>query len=187
MAATRDDCLTCGILIPHQQGVVFRDGRILDLVCYLDGAATAHTPRPAFLPANQRLVGVHVLVLDDAASTVDLLRAALEYCGAFVTTAENAIEGQAVLQQVRPHVLVSDIAMPHDGLEMVRQVILFAAETGVVIPAVAISASADGRDHLRKAGFAAFVPKPLDLFVLADVVARLHEERRKNPRNGAGS
>ena len=179
MPATRDDCLTCGIFVPHQQGVAFRDGRIIDLVCYLNGAATAHTPRPASVPANQRLVGVHVLVLDDAASTVDLLRAALEYCGAFVTTAENAIDGQAILQQVRPHVIVSDIAMPHDGLEMVRQLMLFAADTGVVIPAIAISAGSDGRDHLRKAGFAVFLPKPLDPFVLADIVAKLHEERRR--------
>jgi CheY-like chemotaxis protein len=119
------------------------------------------------------------LVLDDSNSGRDLLRAALEYSGAFVTTAENAIEGQAILREVRLHILVSDIAMPHDGLEMVRQVILFAAETGIVIPAVAISAGRDGRDHLREAGFAAFLPKPLDPFVLADVVAKLHQERRR--------
>lgn len=179
MAATRDACLTCGNLVPHDQGVAFRDGRIIDLACYIDGAASTHAARPASVPANQKLLGVHVLVVDDTVSTVDLLRAALEYCGGFVTTADNALDGRAILQQVRPHVLVSDIAMPHDGLEVVRQVTLFAAETGVVIPAIAISAGSDGRDHLREAGFAAFLPKPLDPFVLADLVAKLHRERRR--------
>ena len=178
MASLRDDCLTCGNLVPHDRGVRFQGERIIDLACYVDGAASTHAARPASVPANQRLLGVHVLVLDDTDSTLELLRAALEYSGGFVTTAENAVAGQAILREVRPHVLVTDIAMPHDGLQMVRQVILFAAETGLVIPAVAISAGPDGRDHLRQAGFAAFVPKPLDPFVLADVVARLHQERR---------
>jgi len=179
MATTRDDCLTCGNLVPLDHGVAFRDGRIIDLVCYVDGAVGMHAARPALVPVNQRLLGVHVLVLDDNNNTLELLRMALEYSGAFVTTAANAIDGQAMLREVRPHVLVSDIAMPHDGLEMVRHVILFAAETGVVIPAVAISAGRDGRDHLREAGFAAFLPKPLDPFVLADVVAKLHQDRRR--------
>jgi len=179
MAFIRDDCLTCGRLIPHHQGVAFRDGRIVDLVCYIDGPAAAHTSGPPIAAANQKLLGVHVLVMDDSQMTLELLRAALEYTGAFVTTVTDATEGRAMLREIHPHVLVTDIAMPHDGLEVVRQIIVFAAETGLVIPAVAISAGADGREHLREAGFAAFLPKPLDPFVLADVIARLHQERRK--------
>ena len=178
-SSVRDDCLTCGNLIPHHEGVAFRDGRVIDLICYIDGARGTQAGRPAAVLANQRLLGVHVLVVDNNGSTLELLRSALEYSGGFVTTAENALDGRATLRQVRPHVLVSDIAMPHDGLEMVRQVILFAAETGIVIPAVAISAGQDGREHLREAGFAAFLPKPLDPFVLADVVSKLHQERRR--------
>src|SRR5690242_16116163 len=179
MASTRDDCLTCGKFVPQSHGVAFQDGRIIDLVCYLDGVPAAHVSRPASVPPNQKLLGVHVLVMDDSETTLELLRAALEYSGGFVTTAADAIEGKAMLREIHPHVLVTDIAMPHDGLEMVRQVIAFAAETRLVIPAVAISAGVDGRDHLREAGFAAFLPKPLDPFVLADVVAKFHRERRK--------
>jgi CheY-like chemotaxis protein len=178
MASTREDCLTCGKFVPQSHAVAFHDGRIIDLVCYIDGLPAAHVSRPASVPANKKLIGVHALVMDDSETTLELLRAALEYCGAFVTTAADATEGRAMLREIHPHVLVTDIAMPHDGLEMVRQVIVFAAETGLVIPAVAISAGADGREHLREAGFAAFLPKPLDPFVLADVVAKLHSERR---------
>ena len=179
MASTRDDCLTCGKPVPQNHGVAFQDGRIIDLSCYIDGLPAARVFRPASVPADQKLLGVHVLVMDDSETILELLRAALEYCGGFVTTIADATEGRAMLQDIHPHVLVTDIAMPHDGLEMVRQVITFAAETGLVIPAVAISAGADGREHLREAGFAAFLPKPFDPLLLADVVAKLDRERRK--------
>jgi CheY-like chemotaxis protein len=177
MASTFDSpCVTCGKLVLRNQGVAYRDGRIIDLPCFLDDMTGKHTPG-APVPQNQRLLGVHVFVVEDNDSTLELLHAALEYSGAFVTTARDAAAGKAMLREVRPHVLVSDIAMPHDGLEMVREVIRFAADTGLVIPAVAISAGTDGRDHLREAGFAAFIPKPLDPFVLAGVVAKLAQER----------
>jgi len=179
MASTRDDCLACGRLVPQHQGVAFQDGRILDLVCYTDGPIAQRVSRAASVPANQRLLGVHVLVMDDSETTLDVLRAALEYSGGFVTTVADATEGRAMLREIHPHVLVTDISMPPDGLETVREVIVFATETGLVIPAVAISAGADGREHLREAGFAAFLPKPLDPFVLVDVVAKLHQERRR--------
>ena len=179
MARTVDDrCLICGRLVLRHEGVAFRAGRVTDLQCFLDGPQQ-QSPRVTAVPANQRLLGVHVLIVDDNSSTVEILRAALEYSGGFVTTAPGANEGKATLREVRPHVLVSDLAMPHDGLEMVREVIVFAAETGLVIPAIAVSAGTHGRgrDHLRESGFAVFIPKPLDPFVLANVVAKLAEGR----------
>jgi CheY-like chemotaxis protein len=185
MASMRDDCSACGNLVPQHQGVAFRDGRIVDLACYIDGPTAERVSHAAPIPANQRLLGVHILVMDDSEMTLDLLRAALEYSGGFVTTVADAAEGRAMLREIHPHVLVTDIAMPHDGLEMVREVIAFAAEKGLLIPAVAISAGADGREHLRDAGFAAFLPKPLDPFVMADVVAKLHQEQRTHRTNPA--
>lgn len=180
MASARDNCISCGNFVPRDQGVAFGDGGITDLACFVDGNRSTDAAHPVSVPATQKLLGVHLLIVDDAASTIDLLRTALEYCGAFVTTAENAIEGEAILREVRPHVLVSDIAMPNNGLEMVRHIMSFAAKTGFVIPAVAISADWDRRNHLREAGFSAFFPKPLDPFVLAEVVARLSRERRRS-------
>ena len=174
MAAPRDDCFVCGKFILHDQGVAFHGGTITDLACYLDGPATTGS-----LPPNQKLLGVHVFIVDDSEITRDLLRAAIECSGAFVTTAMDATEGKAMLRETRPHVLVSDIAMPNDGLEIVREVIRFAAETGLVIPAVAISGGRDGRDHLREAGFAAFIPKPFDPLVLTEVVAKLAQGRHE--------
>jgi hypothetical protein len=94
-------------------------------------------PRTAASPISRdMLIGIHVLVVENSATTREMLRAAMEYCGAFVTLASSV--------------------------------------------AVAISAGVDGREHLREAGFAAFLPKPLDPFALAEVIAKLHQERRKS-------
>jgi CheY-like chemotaxis protein len=63
--------------------------------------------------------------------------------------------------------------MPDNGYELVRDVLAFAAETGLVIPAVAITGSRDSRQHAKDAGFTAFITKPLDPFMLARVIERL--------------
>jgi CheY-like chemotaxis protein len=119
------------------------------------------------------LIGIHVLVVDDNRTTREMLGAAMEYCGAFVTLASTVAEGKAVIREVRPRVIVSDISMPNNGFELVRDVLAFAIETGFKIPAVAITAAREKREHAKEAGFAAFVAKPLDPFVLALVVKLL--------------
>jgi CheY-like chemotaxis protein len=71
---------------------------------------------------HRDLDGVHVLVVEDTDDSREVLRAVLEYCGALVTTAASAEEAKRVLDTIRPHVLVSDIAMPDDGVELIREV-----------------------------------------------------------------
>jgi CheY-like chemotaxis protein len=44
------------------------------------------------------LAGVHVLVVDDTDDSREMLRVALEYCGALVTTAASAKEGPVPLR-----------------------------------------------------------------------------------------
>ena len=65
--------------------------------------------------AHRDLEGVHVLVVEDTDDYRELLRMALEYCGALVTTAASAEEAKRILDSIRPHVLVSDIGMPEIG------------------------------------------------------------------------
>ena len=100
--------------------------------------------------------------------TREMLRAALEYCGGFITLAASVGEGKAILREIRPRVIVSDISMPDNGYELVRDVLAFAVETGLRIPAVAITGSRDSRQHATEVGFAAFITKPLDPFTLRD-------------------
>ena len=118
------------------------------------------------------LAGVHVLVVEDTDDSREMLRVALEYCGAFVTTAASAEEARRVLATLRPHVLVSDIAMPDDGLELIREVKTVAATKGLRIPAIAITAYRGRREELLAEGFVELVEKPLDPIALCGTIRR---------------
>ncbi|HEX9477884.1 MAG TPA: response regulator [Methylomirabilota bacterium] len=118
------------------------------------------------------LAGVHVLVVEDTDDSREMLRVALEYCGALVTTAASAEEAKRVLATLRPHVLVSDIAMPDDGLELIREVKTVAATKGLRIPAIAITAYRGRREELLAEGFVELVEKPLDPIALCGTIRR---------------
>src|SRR6266852_6180081 len=117
------------------------------------------------------LAGVHVLVVEDTDDSREMLRVALEYCGALVTTA-SAEEARRVLATLRPPVLVSDIAMPDDGLELIREVKTVAATKGLRIPAIAITAYRGRREELLAEGFVELVEKPLDPIALCGTIRR---------------
>jgi CheY-like chemotaxis protein len=99
------------------------------------------------------LAGVHVLVVEDTDDSREMLRIALEYCGALVTTAASAEEAKRILEHVRPHVLVSDIAMPDDGIELIREVMTVAQRKGLRIPAIAVTAHRGQPEGTRGRGF----------------------------------
>jgi CheY-like chemotaxis protein len=122
--------------------------------------------------AHRDLDGFHVLVVEDTDDSREMLRVALEHCGALVTTVASAEEAKRVLENLRPHVLVSDIAMPDDGVELIREVLTVAQTKGLHIPAIAITAYRDRREELLAEGFADLVEKPLDPIELCGVVRR---------------
>jgi CheY-like chemotaxis protein len=122
--------------------------------------------------ATNDLSGVHVLVVEDTDDSREMLRVALEYCGALVTTAATAEEAKRILETLRPHVLVSDIAMPDDGLELVREVKAVAETRGIRIPAIAITAYRGRREELLAEGFVELVEKPLDPIALCGTIRR---------------
>jgi CheY-like chemotaxis protein len=122
--------------------------------------------------ALQDLAGVHVLVVEDTDDSREMLRIALEYCGALVTTAASAEEAKRVLETLRPHVLVSDIAMPDDGVHLIREVKAVAETKGLHIPAIAITAYQGRREELLAEGFAELVEKPVDPITLCGTIRR---------------
>ena len=122
------------------------------------------------------LTGVHVLIVEDTDDSREVLRMVLEYCGALVTAAESAEKAKRILETLRPHVLVTDIAMPDDGLELIREVRTVAATKGLHIPAIAITAYQGRREELLAEGFVELLEKPLDPMTLCGVVRR-HAQR----------
>jgi signal transduction histidine kinase/CheY-like chemotaxis protein len=141
---------------------------------------------PVWLDSAPSLEGLRVLVLDDEPDARDALRAALERCGATVSTVASAGEGLAALLEGRPDVVVSDIEMPgEDGYEFMRKVRLLPADQGGRTPAAALTAYASAQDRLKvlKAGFQIHVPKPVQPAELAAVVASI-AKGAGNPGHG---
>jgi len=69
------------------------------------------------------LTGLRVLVVDDHVDTLDMMRVALELCGAAVVVSTSAREGLEASVRHGPDIVLSDLAMPeNDGYWLVDQV-----------------------------------------------------------------
>ena len=126
------------------------------------------------LPPGPRLDGLRVLVVDDDPDALNLASAILTDAGAAIRTCLSAPEALAVLQQWRPHVLVSDIEMPgEDGYSLIRKVRALDSEHGGNTPAVALTAYGRTQDRVLSltAGYSMHVPKPVDPGELTTIIA----------------
>jgi signal transduction histidine kinase len=129
---------------------------------------------PIEYPDN--LAGLSVLVVDDEADTLELIKVLLGQCGARVTTASSAAEALELLKRTTQDVIISDIGMPtEDGFEFIRKVRQLPPEQGGKIPAVALTAYARAEDRLRvlRSGYQMHVSKPVELAELVAIVANI--------------
>ena len=137
---------------------------------------TRAAPTPPSFERPRSLAGATVLVVDDEHDTLEFIRAVLEECRARVVTADCAKEGLRLVEEVRPHVLISDIGMPgEDGIQLLTRVRALSREKGGRVPAVALTAFARAEDRARimLSGFQMHVPKPVEAAELVAVVAAL--------------
>jgi signal transduction histidine kinase len=128
-------------------------------------ASSAPDAPPMSRLRNGDLAGVRILLVDDAPDALDVLAAILRRAKADVTTAPSAADARRILAELRPHVLVSDIAMPdEDGFALIQSVRALSPELGGNIPAVALTAYAREEDRLKAlgAGFQAHLAKPVE-------------------------
>ena len=129
-----------------------------------------------------RLEGVRVLVVEGVAEVRDLVRDALEQCGAEVTAVGSAPEALGLVKLARADVIVSSIRMPEkDGYWLIRRVRSLSPDQGGRTPAVAFTGCTTKEDRLNalRAGFQSHVPKPIDLRELAAAVALLSLRREE--------
>jgi signal transduction histidine kinase len=121
------------------------------------------------------LAGRMILVVDDDASTRDVVSAALGRAGAEVCVAASAEAAWSALHDRAPDLLVADLAMPvEDGFSFMRRV---RSDPNISqrLPAIALSAFADpqSEEAARNAGFSAFLVKPARPDALLHLIDRL--------------
>ncbi|MFA6071524.1 MAG: ATP-binding protein [Janthinobacterium sp.] len=126
--------------------------------------------------ANPDLRGVTVLLVDDEADARELTERILRDHHAEVHSAGSVAQALQLLEQVHPHVLVSDIGMPDaDGFDLLAHIRAHASPDAAHLPALALTAFAQPQDRQRALanGFQAWVSKPLDPAELVTAVAQL--------------
>jgi CheY-like chemotaxis protein len=124
------------------------------------------------------LAGLRILVVDDDADARDLLAIRLQQYGADVIMAASAEAAMEALsqKQLRPDLIVSDIAMPgEDGYSLIRRVRAMEPEQGGRIPAIALTAYSRNKDRVQAlaAGFQMHMPKPVNAAELAIAIASI--------------
>jgi CheY-like chemotaxis protein len=120
------------------------------------------------------LSGLKVLVVDDEADSLELIKTFLEHCGAHVMTANSVDDALSHFNGTAPDVLISDIGMPKtDGYEFIKKVRQFPSEKGGEIPAVALTAYARSEDKTRalRSGFQTHLSKPIEMDELIRAIA----------------
>ncbi len=108
------------------------------------------------------LAGWKIVVIDDEPDSLDVATWVLSFYGAEVITAANGEEGLALIRQVQPRLVISDISMPvMDGWGVIYS--LKNDDMLMEIPVIALTAHAMSGDRERaiSAGFHNYLSKPL--------------------------
>jgi CheY-like chemotaxis protein len=122
---------------------------------------------------NVSLSELRVLVVEDDADSRSVLKRLITAGGA--ETREAALVDQALelIETFRPHVLVSDLGMPHrDGYDLIREV-RARGYSHQALPAIALTAFARAEDRHRAllAGFQIYLVKPVNPLELTAAIA----------------
>jgi PAS domain S-box-containing protein len=118
-----------------------------------------------------------ILVIDDDADILELMRYALEHRGARVDTVQSAAAALERLGNQRYDVLVSDLGLPEkDGLTLMRE-LRENSRLGKDLRTVALTGYASEADaqQCKEAGFELHLVKPISPWELARAITRLLE------------
>ncbi|RKH59057.1 hybrid sensor histidine kinase/response regulator [Corallococcus llansteffanensis] len=136
------------------------------------------------LPRFPELEGQRVLVVDGEPDAREWMSVLLTRVGAHVLTATNVTDAMDEVRRSPPTVLVTDVTLSgEDGYSLLYRLRSLAWDSGGGVPALAVTAAArrEDRDRALRAGFSAFVTKPLDAVELLTAVARLAPPIPKQP------
>lgn len=110
---------------------------------------------------NGVLTGARVLVVEDDPPNAALLSTVLGEAGCEVRVTRSAEEAQLALEDLEPHAIVLDLALPGmNGVDFVRWLTRGSRTRGIAV--IAVTAS-DARAVALAAGCSDFIRKPFDV------------------------
>lgn len=129
------------------------------------------------------MAGEPILVVDDNAMNLKLVRVLLQKAGYDVRVATDAEAAVAVLAGFHPRLVLMDIQLPGmDGLELTRRLKADPATRGITIVAVTAYAMKGDEQKALDAGCDGYIAKPIDTRTLVAVLAGYIDEGAASPR-----
>ncbi|MAU13372.1 MAG: response regulator [Anaerolineaceae bacterium] len=120
------------------------------------------------------LSGWDVVVIDDEPDSLEVARYILDFYGANVLTATNGQEGIALVQETKPHFVISDLSMPEmDGWEFVSALKSTVQMQDTPVIALTAHAMRGDRERAIAAGFHNYLTKPLTANTFMDELLTL--------------
>ena len=113
-----------------------------------------------------------ILIVDDNEQNLKLTKVILTIEGYEVRTAIDAEEALRILESFTPHLILMDVQLPRmDGLELTRQLKADPVRRGIIVIALTASAMKGDEKKAYAAGCDDYLSKPIDIDVLARIVA----------------
>ncbi|QLE54179.1 response regulator [Nostoc sp. TCL26-01] len=163
-----------GIILAESQGS--GKGSTFTVRLPLMPQETAPVPSAQSESQSSFFVGCKILIVDDETDTRNFLAFLFEEYGAVASTTASVEAALAVIEELQPDIIVSDIGMSEqDGYTLIRKLRSLTPEQGGKIPAIALTAYSQAEDRLKmiESGFQHYLSKPVDPHQLISVVANL--------------
>jgi len=117
-----------------------------------------------------------ILIVDDKATSRELLRTILEQQGYAIVEAADGEEALQKLKEATPDLVLLDIQIPvRNGYEVLRHIRSDERLAKLSVVALTASAMQGDREKALAAGFTGYIAKPVGLTQLRDEVNRLLE------------
>jgi two-component system cell cycle response regulator DivK len=114
-----------------------------------------------------------VLVVEDNALNLKLIRDVLEHAGFTVLVATSGEEGVAVATRGGLDLVLMDLQLPGiDGTEAMRRIRAYPGTRELPVVAVTAFAMPADREHVSSAGFDGYIEKPISTRALPELVRR---------------
>ncbi len=119
------------------------------------------------------MAGEPILVVDDNATNMKLLRVLLKTEGYEVRTAMDAQEALELMKHFRPRLILMDLQLPGmSGLELTSRLKADARTRDIIILAITAYAMKGDDEKARAAGCDGYISKPIDTRALASLIAQ---------------
>jgi CheY-like chemotaxis protein len=114
-----------------------------------------------------------ILFVDDDPMTLETLKRSVEIFGHQAIQASSGAQAQQLAREHSPGLIVTDMHLPDtDGLSLVKALKQDPATQKIPIVVLSASVEVDAADACRAVGAEEFIPKPVRLQVLQDLITR---------------